>query len=265
IASKIARIVADAVPELLSDIKLFFINLFQYSVERLGWDPKPGGESHLDAMLRGELLATLASFGHDAILKEADRRFRVFLDDRATPLLPPDLRRAVYVAVVLNSSKSDRFGYESLLRLYRETDLSQEKTRILGSLCSCRDLEIINEFLNFLLSSEVRNQDVVFGLAVSLDARETAWNWLKENWDHITKTYGAGFLVTRFISAVVSPFSSYEKAKEVEEFFSSRTKAYIARTLRQSIERVHINAAWSRSIRTEETHLSNTLKQQQLL
>jgi puromycin-sensitive aminopeptidase len=259
VASKVARIVADAAPELLEVLKLFFINLLQYSAKRLGWDPKPG-ESHLDAMLRGELLTVLASFGHDITLNEANRRFLIFLDDRNTPVLPPDLRRAVYIAVVQNASKLNRFGYDSLLRVYRETDLSQEKTRILGSLASCRDPEIINEFLNFLLSSEVRSQDAVYGLSVSREARDTAWNWLKVNWDRICETYGAGFLITRYVSAVVSPFTSYEKAEEVEQFFASRVKPYIARTLKQSLERVHINAAWVKSIQSEK-NLTEAVKE----
>ncbi|PIN21544.1 Puromycin-sensitive aminopeptidase [Handroanthus impetiginosus] len=257
IASKVARIVADAASELVNDIKLFFINLFQYSAERLGWDPKQG-ESHLDAMLRGELLTALASFGHDVTINEANRRFSIFLNDRNTPVLPPDLRRAVYVAVMQNVTKSNRSGYDSLLRVYRETDLSQEKTRILASLASSRDPEITHEFLNFLLSPEVRSQDAVFGLSVSREARETAWNWLKENWDHICKTYGAGFLITRFVSAVVSPFSSYEKAEEAEQFFASRMKPYFARTVKQSVERIHINAAWVKSIQSEN-HLAEAV------
>ncbi|KAL3650734.1 AP-1 complex subunit mu-1-like [Castilleja foliolosa] len=259
IASKVSRIVADAAPELLADMKLFCINLFQYSAERLGWDPKQG-ESHLDSMLRGELLTALASFGHQATLDEADRRFRIFLDDRNTSVLPPDLRRAVYVAVMQSVSTSNRFGYESLLRIYREADLSQEKTRILGSLASCRDPEITSEFLNFLLSPEVRSQDAVYGLDVSREARETAWSWLKDNWDNLSKTYGAGFLITRFIAAVVSPFTSFEKVEEVEQFFASRMKPYIARTLKQSIERVHVNAAWVKSIQSEK-HLAQALNE----
>ncbi|CDP08301.1 unnamed protein product [Coffea canephora] len=251
ISAKVVRVAADAVPHLLDNIKLFFINLFQYSAGRLGWDPKPG-ESHLDAMLRGELLTALALFGHEETQKEASRRFSIFLDDRDTPVLPPDLRRAVYVAVMQKVNKSNRSCYDSLLRVYRESDLSQEKTRILGSLGSCQDPEVILEILNFLLSSEVRSQDVVHGLGVSREGREIAWKWLKDNWDQIVKTYGAGFLVTRFISAVVSPFSSCEKAAEVEEFFASRMKPFIARTLKQSIERVLINAKWVHSIQNEE-------------
>jgi len=42
--------------------------------------------------------------------------------------------QAAYVAVMQRANKSDKSGYESLLRVYRETDLSQEKTRILGNL-----------------------------------------------------------------------------------------------------------------------------------
>lgn len=259
ISNKIARIAADAAPELLDDVKLFFINLFQYPAEKLGWDPKQG-ESHLDAMLRGEILTALAQFEHDVTQHEARRRFDAFLNDRHTPLLPPDTRRAAYVAVMQNVSTLNRSGYESLLRIYRETDQSQEKTRILGSLASCPDPDIVLEVLNFLLSSEVRSQDAVFGVHVGIKGRETAWRWLKENWDHISKNWGSGFLITRFVSAIVSPFSSSEKANEVEEFFASRSKPSITRTLKQSLERVHINAKWVQSIQTEK-HLAEAVQE----
>ncbi|RDY09549.1 Aminopeptidase M1 [Mucuna pruriens] len=297
VSLKVERIAADAVPELLDYFKQFFINLFQYSAEtgrsefqwpkrdaisyalfilfnilastsypisvlpcrRLGWEPKPG-ESHLDAMLRGEILSALAVFGHDLTLDEAGKRFQAFLEDRNTPLLPPDIRKATYVAVMQRASKSNRLGYESLLKVYRETDQSQEKTRILGSLASSRDPDLILEALNFMLSSEVRSQDAVFGLAVTREGRDVAWAWLKEHWEHLTKTYGSGFLITRFVSAVVSPFASFEKAKEVEEFFANHAMASIARTLRQSLERVNINANWVQSVQ-KENMLADAVKE----
>ncbi|XP_024032686.1 aminopeptidase M1-like [Morus notabilis] len=202
-------------------------------------------------MLRGEVLTALAVFGHEPTLTEASRRFHAFLDDRNTPLLPPDIRKAAYVAVMLTANASNRSDNESLLGVYRESDLSQEKTRILGSLASCPDPTIILEVLNFLLSSEVRSQDAVFGLAVGIEGREVAWTWLKDNWEHISKTWGSGFLITRFVSAIVSPFATFEKVKDIEEFFASRTKPSIARTLKQSIERVNINAKWVQSVQSE--------------
>ncbi|GMP84067.1 hypothetical protein CsSME_00037742 [Camellia sinensis var. sinensis] len=259
ISFKIERIAADAAPELLEYIKQFFISLFQYSTQKLGWDPKQG-ESHLDAMLRGELLTALAQFGHDITQNEARRRFDAFLNDKNTPLLPPDMRKAAYVAVMQNVSTSNRSGYELLLKVYRETDQSQEKTRILGSLACCSDPDIVLEVLNFLLSPEVRSQDAVYGIHVNIEGRETAWRWLKDNWDHISKTWGSGFLITRFISAIVSPFSSSEKAFEVEEFFASRAKPSISRTLKQSVERVHINAKWVQGIQNEK-HLAEVVQE----
>ncbi|KAK7816441.1 aminopeptidase m1 [Quercus suber] len=233
ISYKIVRIAADATPDLVDYVKQFFISLFQCSAEKLGWDPKTG-ESHLDAMLRGEVLNALALFGHDLTLNEASRRFHAFLDDKNTPLLPPDTRKAAYVAVMRRVSNSNKLAFESLLRLYKETDLSQEKTRILSSLASSPDPNIILEVLNFLLSSEVRSQDAVYGLAISREGRETAWTWLK--------------------------FASFEKAKEIEEYFASRSMPSIARTLKQSIERIHINADWVQSVQNEK-HLAEAVKE----
>ncbi|XVE53865.1 hypothetical protein DITRI_Ditri03aG0036000 [Diplodiscus trichospermus] len=220
-------------------------------LKKLGWDAKQG-ESHLDAMLRGEILTALAMVGHKETLTEASRRFHAFLKNRNTLLLPPDIRKAAYVAVMLKVNSSNREDFESLLRVYRETDLSEEKTRILGSLASCPDQGIVLEVLNFALSSEVRSQDAIYGLAVSKAGREVSWTWFKDNWDLIEKTYGSGFLMTHFIRAIVSPFASFEKVEEVEEFFASRTKASIARTLKQSLERVRINASWVQSIHKEK-------------
>ena len=66
--------------------------MLEFLCRKLGWQPKPG-ESHLDAMLRGDILNALAVFGHDLTLDEATRRFHAFLEDRNTPLLPPDIRK----------------------------------------------------------------------------------------------------------------------------------------------------------------------------
>ncbi|XP_042408364.1 aminopeptidase M1-like [Zingiber officinale] len=260
ISYKIANIAADAAPELLAELKQFLITLLWRPAEKLGWDSKIN-EGHLDAMLRGELLTALAQLGHDLTIKEAVRRFYAFLDDRDTALLPPDIRKAAYVAVMQTVDSSNKKGYESLLRVYRETDLSQEKTRILSALACSSDPVIILDALNFVLSSEVRNQDAIHGLyGVNIEGREIAWTWLKDNWDYISKTWGSGFLITLFISYTVSQFASDEKANEIEEFFASRTKPSIARTVKQSIERVRNNAKWIKSIRSEES-LAQTIKE----
>ena len=67
-------------------------NICEIVCRKLGWDAK-SGEGHLNALLRGTLLTALAELGHEATINEAVRRFNVFLEDRETPLLPPDVRK----------------------------------------------------------------------------------------------------------------------------------------------------------------------------
>jgi puromycin-sensitive aminopeptidase len=58
----------------------------------------------------------------------------------------------------------------------------------------------------------------------------------------------------------IPQFASFDKAKEKEELFASRTKANIDRTVDQSIERVHINAVWVHRVENDE-HLAKAVKE----
>lgn len=65
-----------------------------------------------------------------------------------------------------------------------------------------------------------------------------------------------------FISlcCLLGQFASFEKAAEIEEFFATRSKPSIARTLKQSLERVRINAKWVQNVEKEE-HLAEAVKE----
>ncbi|KAM2061206.1 hypothetical protein ACFX1T_046303 [Malus domestica] len=224
-----------------------------YSYRKLGWESVPG-ENHFGALLRAEILQALVTFGHDKTQKDALDRFQTLLNDRNTPLLSADTRGAAYIAVMRNASSSNREGFESLLNFYREANTVQEKERILRFLASSPDPDTILEVLNFFLSEEVRDQDIIYGLfGISSECRETAWRWLKENWDLILTKYGAGMLLTHFVKDIVTPLCSNEKADEVEEFFASRAHPAISMTLEQSIAQVRIKARWVEHMRQEQS------------
>ncbi|KAF3450566.1 hypothetical protein FNV43_RR06655 [Rhamnella rubrinervis] len=249
----ILNVSSDAIPDSTNELKQFFINLLQFPAERLGWESTPG-ESSLSALLRGEVLRALATFDHEKTQEEALRRFQSSLNDKNSPLLSADTVRAVYIAVMRNSSSSNRKWFESLLKVYKETNTVQVKEGILRHLASSRDPDIVVEVLNFLLSDEVRHQDITYGLAgLGVECREIAWEWMKENWDLILARYGAEMLLTRFINCIVTLFCSNEKADEIEAFFSTRTFPSIARTLSRGLERIRIKARWVESIRQDQT------------
>uniref|UniRef100_A0A453KP28 Aminopeptidase n=3 Tax=Aegilops tauschii subsp. strangulata TaxID=200361 RepID=A0A453KP28_AEGTS len=250
VTTSIAKISADATPALAGDIKQLLIKILLSPAEKLGWDPKKG-ESHLDVMLRPLLLTALVQLGHGKTINEGVRRFNIFTRDRGTSLLPPDTRKAAYLAVMQNVSSSNRSGYDALRKIYKESAEGEERLQVLGILSSCRDKGIVLESLNLIFTSEVRNQDAYILLrGIQPEAREISWNWLKENWELISKTF-AGSLITDFVETIVPLFTSNEKAAEISKFFATRTKPGFERTLKQSLENVRISARWAEGIRSE--------------
>ncbi|GLT60800.1 hypothetical protein SLA2020_335500 [Shorea laevis] len=256
---EVVKISGDAIPDLANELKQFFINLLLFSSEKSGWE-SVSRESHLSALLRGRVFLALATFGHDKTHKEALRRFQTLLNDRNTPLLSADTRRAAYVAVILNANSTNRNGFDSLLNVYREADTVQEKEPVLRHIASCPDPTIVLEALNFMLSDEVRHQDITYVLAgISSEGREVAWRWLKENWELIFNKYGGGILIHHFITDIVTLFCSNEKADEIEDFFASRMNPSFGMNLKRSIEQVRIKARWVENIKREQS-LQDLLK-----
>ncbi|KAM3257089.1 hypothetical protein ACQJBY_049440 [Aegilops geniculata] len=250
VTTSIAKVSADATPALAGDIKQLLIKILLSPAEKLGWDPKKG-ESHLDVMLRPLLLTALVQLGHGKTINEGVRRFNIFTRDRGTSLLPPDTRKAAYLSVMQNVSSSNRSGYDALRKIYKESAEGEERLQVLGILSSCRDKSIVLESLNLIFTNEVRNQDAYILLrGIQPEAREISWNWLKENWERISKTF-AGSLVTDFVKTIVPLFTSNEKAAEISKFFATRTKPGFERTLKQSLENVRISARWAEGIRSE--------------
>ncbi|KAM3257091.1 hypothetical protein ACQJBY_049440 [Aegilops geniculata] len=250
VTTSIAKVSADATPALAGDIKQLLIKILLSPAEKLGWDPKKG-ESHLDVMLRPLLLTALVQLGHGKTINEGVRRFNIFTRDRGTSLLPPDTRKAAYLAVMQNVSSSNRSGYDALRKIYKESAEGEERLQVLGILSSCRDKGIVLESLNLIFTNEVRNQDAYILLrGIQPEAREISWNWLKENWERISRTF-SGSLAANFVKNIVPLFTSNEKAAEISKFFATRTKPGFERTLKQSLENVRISARWAEGIRSE--------------
>uniref|UniRef100_A0ACD5XRD6 Uncharacterized protein n=1 Tax=Avena sativa TaxID=4498 RepID=A0ACD5XRD6_AVESA len=251
VTASIAKISFDATPGLAADIKQLLIKILLSPAEKLGWDPK-NGESHLDVMLRPMLLIALVQLGHGKTINEGVRRFNIFIHDHNTALLPPDTRKAAYLAVMQNVTSSNRSGYDALRKVYKESAEGEERLRVLGILSSCQDKGIVLESLNLIFTDEVRSQDAYVPLrGLQTEAREIAWNWLKENWERISKTISASSLVGDFIKAIVPLFTSNAKASEISQFFATRTAPGFERTVKQSLENVRISARWVEGIKSE--------------
>lgn len=215
-------------------------DLCRPAAHRAGWDPHPG-EGHLDVLLRNAVLLRLGGAGDDDTLEEARRRFGAFREDPGS--LRADLREVVYP---LTAQEADRATYEALWELERAATLNEEKVRLLVALGKPRHRDLLEETLERSLSGEVRAQDTVFvvqSVASNVRGRELAWDFVKENWGEFLRRYGGGFLLRRLVS-VAEGFASPDRAEEVEDFFRAHEAPGAKRTIRQTEERIRLNAAW---------------------
>nr|XP_043614799.1 aminopeptidase M1-like isoform X2 [Erigeron canadensis] len=247
-----SKILKDAIYDPWNHMNQFFIDLILSPAEKLGLEPVLG-ESHLNTMLREEVYMALATFGHKETHEELKKRFHKYANDKNTSVFPVDIRKAAYISIMRTSSALDRHEVDSLLKLYREVDAVQEKQRILSCIASSPDPDLVIEVLNLMFTDEIREQDRGFVTArISLEGRETAWIWLKENWDVIIKRWGQGMMFPHFVRHIVTAFSSHDMAEEVEDFFSSCVTPSFAMNLKQSIEQIRIKAKWIEKVKQEQ-------------
>ncbi|XP_053674450.1 puromycin-sensitive aminopeptidase [Anopheles nili] len=219
------------------------VRLYQPVAEKLGWDVKPG-ESHLDTLLRSLVLGRLVSFGCPKTVAEGKRRFEEHAQNKR--VLPADLRSTCYRAVLQNG---DLATYNEMLRLYRATDLHEEKDRISRALGSIGNVDILRKVIDFAMSEEVRAQDAVFvivSVALNPKGRDMAWEYFCGRWEVLLHQYEGGFLLARLIKYLTENFSTEERALEVERFFREHEFPGTERTVSQSIETIRLNADWMR-------------------
>uniref|UniRef100_A0A8C5QIY1 Aminopeptidase n=1 Tax=Leptobrachium leishanense TaxID=445787 RepID=A0A8C5QIY1_9ANUR len=212
------------------EIQGFIRDIFSPIGQRLGWDPKPG-EGHLDALLRGLILGNLGKAGHKPTLEEARRRFKDHVDGKST--LNADLRSPVYVTVLKHGDSST---LETMLKIHKQADMQEEKSRVERVLGFIPTQELIHKVLSFSLSDDVRHQDTT--------GRKAAWAFLKENWEELFNRYQGGFLISRLIKMSVEGFASEKMATEIMAFFDAHPAPSAERTVQQCCENILLNSAW---------------------
>lgn len=221
--------------------KAFGRDLLKDVTARLGWDPKKN-ESHLDTLLRSLVLGRMAALKDKETIEESKKRFAEHVSGQCP--LSADLRSAVYRAVL---SDGDEKTFNIMLDLYRKSDLHEEKDRILRSLGSIKNDELLNKVMEFSMSDEVRAQDTVFAImsvALNSKGRLAAWEFFKRNWKILINRYEGGFLLSRLVKYTTENFVTEEKAIEVEEFFKQHPTPGSERTIQQAVESIRMHAAW---------------------
>ena len=74
--------------------------------------------------------------------------------------------------------------------------------------------------------------------------KELAWQFVKNNWESIKNKFKGGFLLVGLVDCVTCGFFDESKVSEIQEFFLSNPCPSVDRTLKQSCERIKLQADW---------------------
>lgn len=137
-------------------------------------------------------------------------------------------------------------AYEAVLDEYTSTTSIDGNETCLLALGKIQTLDLVKSFLDFQFSDQVALQDVHTGsvsLAANSKARNALWQYIKENWEAVSKKLSASSVVMdRYLKTCLSKFASHEVEKDIAAFFKEKdTKSYY-RGLIQVSDTVQANA-----------------------
>ena len=133
-------------------------------------------------------------------------------------------------------------------RLYRSSDLQEEKARLLRAAGNCRDEAVLREVLAYSLSSDVRFQDtwiVIVGVGSHAAGRSLAWKFVKKHWKTFIDRYlGGGLNLLNRIIGITAGFTAQDQLEDAAAFFKRHRAAGIERAVNKSLEMARSNIRW---------------------
>jgi aminopeptidase N len=233
----------DADPALEDQIKAFIRQLIAKQYVRLGWDEQPD-ESAADQKLRGLIIGLGAYADAPAIISEALKRFKAYQADPSS--LSSEIRGIIFgVPIKLGTTLETNTemtaetkqiaaeAFEYLLQLHDATNNSDLKSDISGALTVTRSDKDAARLLERIKDSKlVKPQDAERWLVYLMRnryVRDTAWNWMVNEWSWIEKTYGNDKSYDYMPRYAASACNSREWADKFREFFGPKEDQVVLR------------------------------------
>ncbi|XP_061874076.1 leucyl-cystinyl aminopeptidase isoform X3 [Colius striatus] len=196
-----------------------------------------------------ELRSTLLAFActHDIrnCRTTATEMFENWMKSNGTMSLPSDVMKAVFTA---GAKSSD--GWEFLLMMYTSSFAEAEKSKMIEALASTEDVRKLTWLMHNSLAGEViRTQElshIIATVSQSLPGYLLAWDFVKENWEKLTRKFHLGsYTIQNIVSWSTSQFSTKSHLLEVKSFFESKSEeSSQLRCVKEAIDTIQLNIQW---------------------
>ena len=126
------------------------------------------------------MLGCMGRSGDQATLFEARKRFEAHCKGEST--IPADLRSAVYSTVLKHG---DDNTLESVMKLFKEADLHEEKVRLMRCMGAVSQLDLIKKVLEFSMSVSLNSRPFGFKSLTPSMMGEVLFFWQRANYSSI--------------------------------------------------------------------------------
>jgi len=202
-----------------AEVKLrqFAGRLARPQYEQLGWQAREGEDESI-TKLRTTIIGLMVYSQDEEVLATAKKIY----DESTLEQLDPELRPIILGSVVRYNSSPELI--DTLLATHKSTASSELQQDIASGLTSTKDSEVIKRLLSLATdSSVVRPQDVArwfVWIIRNRDGRTLAWQWVRDNWKWIEKTFGSDKSYDDFPRYSALALSTHVQLDEYKTFFT---------------------------------------------
>lgn len=219
-------------------------DVFRQPAQDLGWVTSLG-DNHLTIKARALVLSAAGLAGHAWTIYHALELWDSFRDSQDSRLIQPSLRRSVF-SIVMRCR--DMEAFDVLREEYTSNTAPDMREIIVEAMSEVSTADLAEECLKFAFKGGMTSSDssdLLMNLAKNSAARETAWTFMRENWNLIDQRLGGSSAVMEpLVRCTLQTFASEERKAEIEAFFQDKDTTGYTRGLRIALEWIEINAAY---------------------
>ncbi|XP_071830181.1 glutamyl aminopeptidase-like [Apostichopus japonicus] len=209
-----------------------------------GWGTGGAG-SHLDRLLRSDIIDLACGHGNQDCLEEAVMQFNTFLSDGD---VAPDIRSIVYIYGAQEMVGQDE--WDIMWQAYENSQVASEKLRLLYGMAQTRQVWLLSRYLEYTKDETlIRTQDffsVVTYISDNPVGNPLVWDWVRKNWDYLVDRFGtSNRYLGRLVPSITDFYSTELKLQEMQDFFEKYPDGGAGeRGRKQALERVRTNINW---------------------
>lgn len=184
---------------------------------RLGWSQLEN-ETETDTKLRSTIMGMMMYSEDHNVIDHAMNIYKSFEIEK----IDPELRSLILSAVIRHHGSEQIV--DKLIDTYKATTSSELKQDICAGLTSTKNPKTVKRLLDLVKdTSTIRTQDTARWIAYLVrnkHARAQTWQWVRENWAWINKTFGQDKSYDDYPRYVASSLSTRSQLEEYRDFFT---------------------------------------------